>query len=247
MIWFTCRQCGKRHGRPESAIGTLIFCDCGQGNTVPWESTTAAPPPGEEAAPAVPARPRLEPIPVGEERRPPRAEPLPERERRGPPPLPRAARGPTRRHDPAYCFNHSYLPSEVTCGACGEHFCKHCVVEVQGKTLCGPCKNYQVRNINKPARTSGLALTALILALIAGPLGPCVSALPAVSAPMTILALLFLLVELVAFALGSLALHATLTRPKVAGQPMAVAAMVAAGVTSLLTGVLMVFRVVPGA
>src|SRR5262249_16114600 len=43
MIWFSCKQCGKVHGRAENSAGTLVFCDCGQGNTVPWESTAAEP------------------------------------------------------------------------------------------------------------------------------------------------------------------------------------------------------------
>ena len=43
MIWFACKQCGKTHGRPDSAIGATIFCDCGCGLLVPWESTAAEP------------------------------------------------------------------------------------------------------------------------------------------------------------------------------------------------------------
>ena len=77
MIWFACKQCGKRHSRAESSIGTLIFCECGQANTVPWESTVEAPPVTEapEPLPAAPAAPlplppRLDPVPVGEERVP---------------------------------------------------------------------------------------------------------------------------------------------------------------------------------
>ena len=43
MIWFACKQCGKRHGRAESLVGTLVFCECGQGNRVPWASTVPEP------------------------------------------------------------------------------------------------------------------------------------------------------------------------------------------------------------
>ena len=49
MIWFACKQCGKVHSRPESAAGAMVFCDCGQGCIVPWEST--APEPEAEAEP----------------------------------------------------------------------------------------------------------------------------------------------------------------------------------------------------
>src|SRR5438876_4072272 len=70
MISFTCKQCGKVHTRPESAAGTMIFCTCGQGTRVPWESTAADPGSAAEAAPMVEvepvapdlAGPRLEPI-----------------------------------------------------------------------------------------------------------------------------------------------------------------------------------------
>ena len=58
MIWFTCRQCGKRHVRPEAECGTLVFCECGQGNRVPWQSTVA-----EEEAPAL-ERTEVPPVPA---------------------------------------------------------------------------------------------------------------------------------------------------------------------------------------
>src|SRR5262245_61714735 len=60
MIWFACKKCGKTHNRPDSSAGTMVFCDCGNGITVPWESTTAEPP---SAAPVhVPKVPDLAPI-----------------------------------------------------------------------------------------------------------------------------------------------------------------------------------------
>jgi hypothetical protein len=77
MIWFPCKHCGKVHGRPENSAGTMIFCDCGQGVTVPWESTAAPTAPASTAelptampaveAPALGAAmplpgPRLEPL-----------------------------------------------------------------------------------------------------------------------------------------------------------------------------------------
>ena len=62
MIWFACKQCGKSHGRGEHLAGTLVFCECGHGNRVPWSSTIAEPEP-EEAMPAPPPRPRVPPTP----------------------------------------------------------------------------------------------------------------------------------------------------------------------------------------
>jgi hypothetical protein len=230
MIWFACTQCGKRHGRPEAAIGSVIFCDCGHGNRVPWESTVAAPPPEEEPETARPAGPpRLEPVPVGEERRPP---PLPDRP---------ARRLRSRGRDPAWCFNHSDLPSEITCGACEEHFCRQCVVTLQGKTLCGPCKNHQLRTLARPPRISGLALAAVIIAWVAGPFIMMIVVVTAAtggtSAPLLLIGF-GALPEMVAFVLGALALYRTETDPKIGGQAVAVTAMVTAVVATLVLGAL---------
>ena len=54
MIWFSCPKCGKTHGRPENSAGTMVFCECGQGNRVPWESTVAEPPPQVPALSSLP-------------------------------------------------------------------------------------------------------------------------------------------------------------------------------------------------
>ncbi len=42
MIWFACKNCGKRHKQPDDAAGSLIFCECGRANRVPWDSTGSA-------------------------------------------------------------------------------------------------------------------------------------------------------------------------------------------------------------
>src|SRR5262249_4493976 len=63
MIHFACKTCGKLFERPDAAAGTLVFCDCGTGNRVPWESTATAPaiPVLEEAAAAGPSAGRAVP------------------------------------------------------------------------------------------------------------------------------------------------------------------------------------------
>jgi hypothetical protein len=160
MIWFACKQCGKHHGRAESLIGTLVFCECGHGNRVPWSSTVPEPELPKEPAP----RPA------------PRAAPSPENGDRGPPPpagdFPRPQRRPRpfRRPDPNFCLNHDETASEHTCDACRARFCSACVVTLQGKTLCGPCKNFRVRGLHRPARASALAIVALVLGLVGGAL-----------------------------------------------------------------------------
>lgn len=146
MIWFACKQCGKRLRQPDSAGGSFVFCDCGGGNRVPWESTIDAP---AEARAGETAEDR--------ERSTPRRE-------REPIPI-----------DPAYCFNHEDVPSEQACQDCRERFCSACLVVVRGKTLCGPCKNYRLARIQGPPRTSGMAIVSLVLAIIGGPLSFCLS------------------------------------------------------------------------
>jgi len=43
------------------------------------------------------------------------------------------------------------------------------VVALQGQTLCGPCKNFRVRGLNRPGHFSPLAIIALVLSLVGGP------------------------------------------------------------------------------
>jgi len=152
MIWFACKQCGKRHGRGEHLAGTLVFCECGQGNRVPWSSTVEEPEP-EEAQPASPPRPRAP--------RPPRDEDRPEFEFL----RPRRSRD-RRRPNPAYCLNHDETPKEAVCAACRCSFCSACVVVLQDQTLCGPCKNFRLAGLSRPLRLLPLAIVSFVLALV---------------------------------------------------------------------------------
>ena len=152
MIWFACKQCGKHHGRAEHLAGTLVFCECGHGNRVPWSSTAPEPEP-EEARPVPPSRPRV---------------PRPAFDDDGPEPeflRPRRSRERRRIHS-AYCLNHEETPKEATCEACHCSFCSACVVTLQGQTLCGPCKNFRVGGLSRPARLLPLAIVAFILGLV---------------------------------------------------------------------------------
>src|SRR5262245_42491280 len=131
MIWFACKQCGKRHKQPEDAAGSLIFCECGQANRVPWESTVPAP--QERAGGEERPRPRPQKWSDAAEEDEPEAAPRSRTSRRPE----------TRRRDSAYCLNHGEAPSEHTCPDCGEAFCARCLVEFQGQRLCAPCKNFR--------------------------------------------------------------------------------------------------------
>jgi hypothetical protein len=195
MIWFICKKCGKTHSRPDSQGGTMIFCDCGNGLTVPWESTAL--PPAQTSVPPVravekntedsdDAIPVLQqrPIPLldeeDEDKRPAARRPA---QKLPPTPptgdsLPQKKRRTIKRNNPAYCFNHDELNSETVCDDCKLSFCNACVVDFQGFTLCGPCKNFRLRARATPKRLSSWAVVALVAGFVSGPVGFCISALP---------------------------------------------------------------------
>lgn len=190
MIWFTCKQCGKRHGRPDETSGSLLFCECGQANRVPWDSTALEPPTLEPAD----ARPSSRPAP--------------------------------RTRDPGRCLNHPSEPSETRCLACGEAFCAGCIVTLQGATLCGPCKNYRLQRLQRPPRLSGLALVALILGLVSGPLAFCLSMMPLAqpqgpSDSAVIFGLIGAVIPFGALIVGLLALREIDNNPQVGGRALA--------------------------
>jgi hypothetical protein len=164
MIWFACKQCGKRHRQPADAAGSLIFCECGQANRVPWESTVPAPekPAGSEGPRPRPQRRRWSEADDEDE-----DDPSPRRRHSG-----------TRRHDRSRCLNHEDTASAETCPDCGEAFCPRCVVEFEGLQLCGPCKNYRVRRLQRPPRVPGLAIGALVAGIGSAPLIFCITVAP---------------------------------------------------------------------
>jgi hypothetical protein len=218
MIWFACKQCGRKQQRPDSAAGSLVFCECGQGNRVPWESTVEAPEAPPEPEPSSPYP-----------RRRPRFGDFDEPER----PIRRRWREPEAR-DPAYCFNHQQVAYEQVCSDCGEHFCPNCVVAFRGQTLCGPCKNFRVAGVHRPLSISVMAIVSLVLAGIGLPLGFClsVSGLVSMSAPSPLVSLflhaLGLVVPGVAFVLGLLAMREIDRNPRVGGRGLAITGAAAA-------------------
>jgi hypothetical protein len=228
MIWFACKQCGKRHQRPDEAAGSLVFCACGQANRVPWEST--APPPEDQGeAP----RPRDE----DEDRS--RA--------------PRRRRAPVRRREPGYCLNHEGDTAGHTCPDCGEEFCGRCVVEFQGRVLCGPCKNLRVRNLQRPARVVPLAIFALVAGLVSAPVLFCVTFTPlgldASDEARAVWGVVGMILPGVALALSLLALREIESKPQAGGRALALtgAACAVAGLLwSLSVSGVMVSRLLQG-
>lgn len=232
MIWYACKQCGKRHGKTESLSGTLIFCECGFGNRVPWSSTVAEPEP--EAAPAP------VPIPFPPSSRPPRPSiPLPPREDREPrrgrddeeplPPFRPRPRREYRRVNAKFCLNHDELPTEYTCAHCHLPFCGKCVVELQGERLCGPCKNFKVRGMQRPSRLTPLAIGAAVVALVAGSISFCLTGMGATQSgnPGSIFfGVVAVLPPLGALVLSLWAMKEVESKPRTGGRALALTGMV---------------------
>ncbi|MBI3410391.1 MAG: DUF4190 domain-containing protein [Planctomycetes bacterium] len=237
MIWFACKQCAKVHGRAETAAGAMIFCECGQGMLVPWESTAPEPelPPIQVAATAPPPL-KLEPVtfdPVKSSGTPlPSRPPLSDRGRPGPRRRPRL--GP---RDPRYCFNHEELLKEGACTDCGENFCSNCLVAFQGQTRCGPCKNYRVRGLLWPTPTSKLALASAFLAFV-----PAFFLIaPAHSSGLWFLGTLAMVPQVIALVLGLLALRASERDPNLSGRALAFTGVIGSAVTSILIVLLTIY------
>jgi hypothetical protein len=263
MIWFTCSSCSKTHGRPESSGGTLIFCTCGQGVRVPWESTAAAPanlPPAAAAAPPppppapappratpsdMPAGPRLEPV-TFDSTPPPRAAQPAELDRRDSDrrDSDRRDSGPRRRPgkfriDPNYCLNHTNTPSKTPCADCHEAFCGDCLLTFQGETLCGPCKNFRIRMLDSAPRVSMMAMISVLVALGTGPLALCI--LPMSRSWGAFFGLVALVPQVVAIVLALIGLREVEQNPKVGGWSLAFTGLMTAGVSCVLTVVVTVF------
>lgn len=246
MIWFACKQCGKAHGRSESSAGTTVFCECGQGNVVPWESTAKEPEKAPELPPAAPG-PRLKPM-VFEPAAPPPPIPRPGRTGERPPPerfppedrsAPEAQPRRDRRgpRDPNACLNHDSRVKQNTCADCGEGFCSLCLVTFQGKMMCGPCKNFRVKLLQKPLRITPLAWLSVALALSLGPLAYCV--LPIGHSSLSILwTVLALAPQVTALGLGWLAWQQVEEENGLGGRSLALTGMVSAGLTAFLLVVL---------
>ena len=222
MIWFTCQQCGKKHARPETASGSMVFCECGQGNTVPWESTAEAD--TIVVVEELPLAPELAPVkfePAPPTRSSPRFGPKPPDRPRDRPRLP------PRRRDPNDCLNHAGVVREAACADCGEGFCRNCLVYLQAKPLCVQCKNQRLRAMHKALPTSQLALMSLLLALFTGPLAFCLY--PIGRGFSTKFSLLALAPQFFALALGVWALRRLEKKRELGGQSLALSAIFTAG------------------
>jgi hypothetical protein len=227
MIWFSCKKCDKTHGRPETAIGATIFCECGAGLIVPWESTAAEPP-----APApLPDRPppyKLDPVTF---------DPVPAKP--GPPPLRARKRSRMSQRDPQFCFNHEHVSRHERCADCGESFCAACLVTFEGASLCGPCKNYRVKNLQRSLPPSNLSIVSLLVALATGAIT--VKLLMGGQTGFPWWSLVALLPQGVVVTLAILALREAEKDPKIGGRALALTGLVSAAVTIVLIAVLTLY------
>lgn len=242
MIWFSCKQCGKKHHRPDNQVGTMIFCDCGQGLRVPWASTIPEPELTEESLPLPPIPPRPEAVPAA------RAVPVevndvPQRPSVPLPPSPPAAMPPRRvrayrKVNADFCLNHDETPRTQTCADCRIPFCDACVVSFQSQSLCAPCKNFRLRALSRPPQTSILAVLGVVVGLVGGPVAFCLGSVtmtPQLNPHGSVLlalvySLLGLLIPSGAVALSSLALREIETKANRGGRGLAM--------TSLFMGLL---------
>ncbi|HYV39312.1 MAG TPA: hypothetical protein VE988_26725 [Gemmataceae bacterium] len=233
MIWFSCTKCGKTLGRVDS--GTTVFCDCGQGNMVPWESTTAAP---ANAPPVVSPLdvPPLTAVPVGEEQIPVARRPAPEAwdeapkgRRRGTPVV----------RDRESCFNHQDRPGVEKCADCAENFCADCLVKFKGVSLCGPCKNYRLRQTSKPSTVSGKAIFGIILAMCCAPVLMCLVPMGTNSFAVVV-GVVALMGQITATVLGGMALRETERNPRLSGKSLAITTILTGGLAMLMTAFFLV-------
>ena len=235
MIWFTCTKCRKVISRPETSAGAFVFCDCGQGMVVPWESTMSAPA-EPEADPQAPPVPRVVPLPMPMDEEPiPVAKAAPSSARSdGSDARSREWAKPSAR-DPNACFNHQDRPGQEKCADCAENFCGDCLVKLKGTSLCGPCKNFRLREVNKPSSVSGKAVVGILLAVCCAPLATCLVPFPISGFYRRPLRGGACWEQLLAMLLGGLALHDTEKDPRLTGRSLAITTLLTGGLAVVVT------------
>jgi hypothetical protein len=114
---------------------------------------------------------------------------------------------------------------------------------VQGQPLCGPCKNFQVRGLNRPARVTPLAIVSLVVALVSGPVAFVISLIgiglqakgDSAVAGAVALCLIGLVLPVLGFVLGAMAWRKIESSPQVGGRAMALTGMIAGAAGVLWT------------
>lgn len=214
MIRFTCKQCGKTYEHPEGDAGTIVFCECGAGNAVPRESAPAVSAPEEQPLLAVPFDAPAPPVPIA---RPVLTE------------VPATA---------AVCLNHLRVTATHTCTDCGMSFCADCVLALEGRVRCGPCKNFYVRNLSRPPQLSVAAIFSVIVAVVSAPMALISQSVGIASgSPQAVLVItaVCLGMELVAIILAAFALSNLERSARIGGRGIAISGLVTGLVALVLT------------
>lgn len=66
----------------------------------------------------------------------------------------------------ATCINHPDTSAHANCAHCLKAFCANCLVELQGRTLCGNCKNSVARAVQSAPTAFKEPRDALIAAIV---------------------------------------------------------------------------------
>jgi hypothetical protein len=106
----------------------------------------------------------------------------------------------------------------------------------QNQPLCGPCKNFKARVLQRPPTLSTLAVVSVLLALLTGIMA--VSLLMAQTSGPRWLGLLAMVPHGIALALGLKALRDTEVNPKISGRGLAITGVLTSLVASVLTVIL---------
>ena len=65
------------------------------------------------------------------------------------------------------CINHAGVQTERRCGQCGQPFCEDCLVDIQGRPICGTCKALVLRDMQRGGKQRNkLAHDAFICSLV---------------------------------------------------------------------------------
>ncbi len=193
---------------------------------MPWESTVAEPAAATSAVEDVPVL-NLEPVTF---------DPAPAKKR---PLARRRKRGRLERRDPQFCLNHDDVARQAACADCGESFCGGCLVHLGEAALCGPCKNYRVKSLQRAVPPSNLSIVSMLLTLLSAPVA--LALLPLGRTGFPLFPLLALVPQALGVGLALLALRDSAQDPQTPGRSLAYTSMVGAGVATALVVLLTLY------
>ena len=110
----------------------------------------------------------------------------------------------------------------------------------QGKVLCGPCKNFRIRQMHQPAELSLLALFSPIVAVAGGFVALFISAI-AVQMGAPAFGFVFVAPQVGALGLGLAAMRRIESNPLLKGRPLAMTGMIAAVIGAILSCFMTIF------